>query len=65
MMLCRSRMSGEEDDVVPEQIELEDVVFNVEFHPNAPLVAAALITGTVYLFDAREIASYYYILEIF
>jgi hypothetical protein len=43
-------MAEEEEDIAPQELQFSDAVFNVEFHPSAPLVASALITGDVYLY---------------
>jgi hypothetical protein len=38
-----------DDDPAPGDILFNDAVFNIEFHPSAPLIASALITGEVFV----------------
>ncbi len=37
-----------DDDDIPD-IEFEEAVFDLDFHPTQPYIAAALITGGVYM----------------
>ena len=39
----------EEDDDAPHAIDYSHTVFNMDFHPSAPIIAASLITGDILL----------------
>lgn len=38
-----------ESELEPPEIELEELVFDIEFHPTQPVVALGMITGHVKL----------------